>query len=72
MMEHAFNPSTPEAEAGNESVSFEASLVYRESSRTGRATTLSQKPKQINKPPKTKQKGEKERKIWGSERWLSS
>jgi hypothetical protein len=35
MVAHAFNPSTWEAEAGSE---FEASLVYRVSSRTARAT----------------------------------
>jgi hypothetical protein len=34
---HAFNPSTWEAEAGG-SLEFEASLVYRVSSRTTRAT----------------------------------
>jgi hypothetical protein len=34
---HAFNPSTWEAEAGG-SYEFEASLVYRVSSRTYRAT----------------------------------
>jgi hypothetical protein len=34
---HAFNPSTWEAEAGGFS-EFEASLVYRVSSRTARAT----------------------------------
>jgi hypothetical protein len=34
---HAFNPSTWEAEAGGSS-EFEASLVYRVSSRTARAT----------------------------------
>jgi hypothetical protein len=33
---HAFNPSTREAEAGNIS-EFEASLVYKVSSRTARA-----------------------------------
>jgi hypothetical protein len=36
---HAFNPSTWEAEAGRFRISeFEASLVYRVSSRTARAT----------------------------------
>jgi hypothetical protein len=34
---HAFNPSTWEAEAGG-FLSYEASLVYRVSSRTARAT----------------------------------
>jgi hypothetical protein len=37
MVAHAFNPSTWEAEAGRFS-EFEASLVYRVSSRTARAT----------------------------------
>jgi hypothetical protein len=36
MVAHAFNPSTREAEAGKIS-EFEASLVYRVSSRTARA-----------------------------------
>ena len=36
MVAHAFNPSTWEAEAGGSE--FEASLVYRVSSRTARAT----------------------------------
>jgi hypothetical protein len=45
---HAFNPSTQEAEAGGFS-EFEASLVYRVSSRIARATqrTLSRKKKYI-------------------------
>jgi hypothetical protein len=34
---HAFNPSTREAEAGR-SLEFKASLIYRVSSRTARAT----------------------------------
>jgi hypothetical protein len=33
---HAFNPSTWEAEAGRQISEFEASLVYRVSSRTAR------------------------------------
>jgi hypothetical protein len=37
MAVHAFNPNTWEAEAGG-SLEFEASLVYRVSSRTARAT----------------------------------
>jgi hypothetical protein len=37
-MGHAFNPSTWEAEAGGFWPEFEASLVYRVSSRTARAT----------------------------------
>jgi hypothetical protein len=36
MVAHAFNPSTQEAEAGG-FLEFEASLVYRVSSRTARA-----------------------------------
>jgi hypothetical protein len=39
VVEHAFNPSTREAEAeAGGFLSFEASLVYRVSSRTARAT----------------------------------
>ena len=41
---HAFNPSTWEAEAGGSpSSEFEASLVYRASSRTARATQKGKK-----------------------------
>jgi hypothetical protein len=35
---HAFNPSTREAEAGRGISEFEASLVYKVSSRTARTT----------------------------------
>jgi hypothetical protein len=48
---HAFNPSTWEAEAGR-SLEFKASLVYRVSSRTARATQRNpvwKKQKQKNK-----------------------
>jgi hypothetical protein len=51
MVAHAFNPSTWEAEAG-----FEASLVYRVTSRTARATQrnpVSKKTK-TKKPKKKK------------------
>jgi hypothetical protein len=46
---HTFNPSTWEAEAGRSE--FEASLVYRASSRTARATEKPclEKPKQKTK-----------------------
>jgi hypothetical protein len=37
MVAHAFNPSTQEAEAGRRISEFEASLVYKVSSRTARA-----------------------------------
>jgi hypothetical protein len=37
VMAHAFNPNTREAEAGGLISEFEASLVYRVSSRTARA-----------------------------------
>jgi hypothetical protein len=52
---HAFNPSTREAEAGISE--FKASLVYRVSSRTARAThreTLSRKTKQNKQTNKKK------------------
>jgi hypothetical protein len=53
---HAFNPSTREAEAG-ESLEFEASLVYKVSSRTARA--IQRNP--VSKPkPKPKQKTNKQ------------
>jgi hypothetical protein len=51
---HAFNPSTWEADAG-EFLEFEASLIYRVSSRTARATQRNpvlKKPK--NKKNKTR------------------
>jgi hypothetical protein len=44
---HAFNPSTREAEAGG--FEFQASLVYRVSSRTGRATQRNPVSKKQNK-----------------------
>jgi hypothetical protein len=40
---HAFNPSTQETEAGG-SLEFEASLVYKVSSRTARAIQNTEKP----------------------------
>jgi hypothetical protein len=54
---HAFNPSTQEAEAGR-FMSSEASLVYRVSSRTARAT---EKPC-LEKQYKTKQNKTKQNK----------
>jgi hypothetical protein len=50
---HAFNPSTQEAEAGG-SLEFEASLVYRVSSRTARATQRN--PVSKNKTKNNKKK----------------
>jgi hypothetical protein len=52
---HAFNPSTREAEAGG-SLEFEASLVYKVSSRTARAIQRNpvSKNKQTNKKIKRK------------------
>jgi hypothetical protein len=55
---HAFNPSTWEAET--EISEFEASLVYRVSSRTARATQRNPVSKTKNKN-KTKKKQKKER-----------
>jgi hypothetical protein len=60
---HAFNPSTREAEAGGIS-EFEASLVYRVSSRTARATQrnpVSKKRKEMKRKEK-KRKGKRKRK----------
>ena len=53
MVAHAFNPSTREAEAGG-SLEFEASLVYKVSSRTARAIQRNpvSKNKQTNKKTK--------------------
>jgi hypothetical protein len=50
---HAFNPSTWEAEAG--SSEFEASLVYRVSARTARATRETLSQKKTKRQNKTKQ-----------------
>jgi hypothetical protein len=55
MMVHAFNPSTWEAEAGR-FLEFEASLVYRVSFRTARATQRNPVLKKAKKQNKTKQK----------------
>jgi hypothetical protein len=67
----AFNPSTREAETGR-SLEFEASLVYRQSSRTARATqrnpvsTKQNKTKQNKtKQNKTKQNKTKQTKMNG-------
>jgi hypothetical protein len=52
---HAYNPSTWEAEAG-EFLEFKASLVYRVSSRTARATQRNPVSKnQKNKTTKNKE-----------------
>ena len=48
-MAHAFNPSIGELEASRWISELEASLVYRESSRTARAT---QRTKTLNQPTK--------------------
>jgi hypothetical protein len=53
LVAHAFNPSTWEAEAGG-FLEFEASLVYRVSSRTARATQRN--PVLKNKKQKTNTK----------------
>jgi hypothetical protein len=50
MVAHAFNLSTQKAERGRQISEFEASLVYRVSSRTARATQRNPVPKK----PKTK------------------
>jgi hypothetical protein len=52
---HAFNPSTREAEAGGY-LEFEASLVYRVSSKTARATQKNPVSKNKNKNKKKKKK----------------
>jgi hypothetical protein len=61
-VEHAFNPSTCKAEAGR-SLEFKASLVYRVSSRTARATQRNpvskNKDKQTNKNKNKKKKEKK-------------
>ena len=44
---HTFNPSTQEAEKQVDLCEFEASLVYRESSRTARATQRNPVSKKI-------------------------
>jgi hypothetical protein len=57
---HAFNPSTWEAEAGR--FLFEASLVYRVSSRTARATRAIQRNPVSKNKTKQKQKQKKGKK----------
>jgi hypothetical protein len=55
-MAHTFNPSTWEAEAGGSLISeFEASLVYRVSSRTARTAQRNPVSKTKNQKPKPKQ-----------------
>jgi hypothetical protein len=54
---HTFNPSTRKAEAGGFLSEFEASLVYKVSSRTARAIQRNPVWKQTNKP-KTQNKKE--------------
>jgi hypothetical protein len=55
---HTFNPSTWEAEAGG-SLEFEASLVYRVSSRTARATQKNPVSKKKKKPDESHYKNSK-------------
>jgi hypothetical protein len=58
MVVHAFNPSTREAGRGRRISEFEASLVYKVSSRTARA--IQRNPVSENKKPnKTKTKNKK-------------
>jgi hypothetical protein len=54
---HAFNPSTWKAEAGRQISEFEASLVYRVSSRTARS--IQRNP--VSKTKKTKKQKQKNR-----------
>jgi hypothetical protein len=65
---HAFNPSTQEAEALRRQISeFEASLVYKKSSRTATAIQrnyVSKNKTKQNKQTNKKQKKEKEVR-WG-------
>jgi hypothetical protein len=49
VMAHAFNPSTWEAERGRRISEFEASLVYKVSSRTARAIQRNPVLKKQNK-----------------------
>jgi hypothetical protein len=64
---HAFNHRTWEAEAGG-SLEFEASLVYRVSSRTARATQRNPVLKKKEKENKTKQKERKRKSHYIQER----
>jgi hypothetical protein len=57
---HAFNPSTGEVEAGG-FLEFEASLVYRVSSRTARAIQRNPVSKNQNKQTKKKTKQTKQK-----------
>jgi hypothetical protein len=62
---HTFNPSTWEAEAGG-SLEFEASLVYRASSRTARATQRNPILENQNQTTPKQNKEEKKRKCLGA------
>ena len=64
-MVHTFNSNTLEAEAG-ESLKIEASLIYRGSFRTARAT---QKKLVLKKTKQTKK--QKTKQIVGLKRWFS-
>jgi hypothetical protein len=56
MVTHAFNPSTQEADRGRRISEFEASLVYRVSSRTARATQRNPVSKNQNQKQTKKKK----------------
>jgi hypothetical protein len=67
---HAFNLSTREAEAGG-FLEFEASLVYRVSSRTARATQRNSVLKQTNKQTPTTKKTQEQKKKKKKKRLLA-
>ena len=60
-MAHTFNPSTREAEAGRRISELKASLAYRVSSRTARATQRNPASKNQKKKKKKKRERERER-----------
>ena len=67
-MAHTFNPSTREAEAGRRISELKASLAYRVSSRTARATQRNPASKNQKRKKKKKRERERERKERKKER----
>jgi hypothetical protein len=61
---HAFNPSTWEADRGRRMSEFKASLVYKVSSRTARATQRNPVSKKQNKTKQTNKQKLRIKMMW--------